>query len=1281
MDKNFMEAFRALERSKKMADTLNTMASVFLSNTADTFESMMTTGMGLIADMADLDRLNVWRNHSMPDGLYASQIYRWDRESGGTTEPTVELKNIPYSKFAPRWEKILPNGKSINSPVRLMPEERILDSLNAVSVFVTPIFLKGNFWGFVIFSDNHNERYFDDECAEMMRSAAFLCANAIIRAEMDREIARANKFNQAILKSAPFGLTVFDENVNIIDCNDEILKICNTTKQNYVNDFYHFCPEYQHGEEKSVDKALRIMKKVMETGTATTTEWIHKNTEGELIPCEITITCIEQDGEYTGLAFAYDMRNIKRLEKEMSKVALINQAILDAMPVGLAVFTGKPAGITDCNAELEKMFKAPKERIISRYFEDFSPKYLPDGRLAYSVGLDILRRALVGESIRIEWPHQTVNGDPVPCELMQTCVQVEDEVIVLAFLYDLSNVKKMEREIRRVAQINQAILDNMPVGMAVFDGTPKVVDCNKELIRMFDAPKEQIISRYYEDFSPEYLPNGRKAIDEAYDINNRAIAGEIVRTEWPHKTLAGEAVPCDLTLMRIKNEDDFVGIGFLYDLSDLKKISQNLHEQGDLLKVRLKQQEFISGITKSFVTSGEIDKLIDEAIIRLRHYLNASRVIIFGIDFDRRDSFLAYSSKAEDVSPPTLPVGDIFNFIESTFPHTLPVNTVTPMLICSDVINDPMLKMLSSLDICAFTCAPLYVEGSFWGILSVERCDKAYQWQEIEVSFIATIASVISGAIMRTVYDSRLKNALERATVASEAKGMFLSNMSHEIRTPMNAIIGMTVIGKSAGDVPRKDYCFEKIENASQHLLGVINDILDMSKIEANKFELSYVEFDFEKMLQRVINIVSFRADEKKQKLTVHIDKSIPRILFGDDQRLAQVITNLLSNAVKFTPEEGSIKLETRFLCKENDEYTVQITVSDSGIGISEKQKQQLFSSFQQADSGTSRKYGGTGLGLVISKNIVELMGGDINLSSEIGKGSSFSFTFKTKRGTKKVPSLSEIGVNWDNVSIMAIDDDKEILDYFSDVMQSFGTNCDTATSGKEALALVGSKGMYDIYFVDWKMPDMDGIKLARELKAKSKTPDQTIIIMISAAEWSGIADEAKKAGVDKFLSKPLFPSSIADAITEAIGLDHIQKKDNTDNYGIFKGYKILLAEDVDINREIVETLVSPTLLELNCAGNGLEAVTMFENAPDYYDLILMDVQMPEMDGYQATRRIREFKHSRAKTIPIIAMTANVFREEIEKCFNAGMNDHVGKPFDIDEFFNILRKYLQEKKQ
>ena len=540
------------------------------------------------------------------------------------------------------------------------------------------------------------------------------------------------------------------------------------------------------------------------------------------------------------------------------------------------------------------------------------------------------------------------------------------------------------------------------------------------------------------------------------------------------------------------------------------------------------------------------------------------------------------------------------------------------------------------------------------------------------------MAKALNKSLEETV-KSRTSQLVEQtitAQKASMAKSDFLSNMSHEMRTPMNAIIGMTAIAKGAEEVERKNYCLQKIEDASTHLLSVINDILDMSKIEANKFELSFEKFNFERMLQKVANVVGYRAEEKHQDFSVYIDKEIPINLIGDDQRITQVIANLMSNAVKFTPEEGSIKLNAYLLEETDNICTVKVEVIDTGIGISAEQKSRLFSSFVQAESNTSRKYGGTGLGLAISKHIVEMMDGSIWVESEPDKGSTFAFTVKAERALDDDPlDLKELGVSWADMRVLVVDDAVETREYFMDIMQRFGSSCDVAASGEEACELIDKKGNYNLYFVDLRMKGMDGIELARHINALESS--WSVIIMISANEWDEIEGDAKGAGINRFLSKPLFPSNIADCINECLGyVNAVRKSAEYDYDSIFRGYRILVAEDVEVNREIVMALLESTELEVDTAENGRVAYEMFRDNPGAYDLIVMDVQMPEMDGYKATRLIRELDFKRAKDIPIIAMTANVFREDIEKCISCGMNDHLGKPIDYDKMISKLCGYL-----
>ena len=539
--------------------------------------------------------------------------------------------------------------------------------------------------------------------------------------------------------------------------------------------------------------------------------------------------------------------------------------------------------------------------------------------------------------------------------------------------------------------------------------------------------------------------------------------------------------------------------------------------------------------------------------------------------------------------------------------------------------------------------------------------------------FVFAMVVMVQRMFRTTTDNAKLLNAKETAEQGNRAKSAFLANMSHELRTPLNAIIGMTNIGKTAHDKERMIYCFKKIEDASHHLLGIVNDVLDLSKIEADKFELSEIEFNFEKMLQRVVNVVSFRADERQQKLTVFIDKAIPKILIGDDQRLAQVLANLLGNAVKFTPEKGFIRIGTYFQGEKDGVCRIQFSVTDTGIGISPEQQSRLFKSFNQADGGTSRKFGGTGLGLAISRNIVEMMGGKIWIESEIGAGSKFAFAINIKRGADAQKRTD----SWDALRILAVDSDPYVLSHFEVIAKSFNVSCDVADSRESVLSFIKQGVTWQVCFINEKVQYADGLAIAGMIK--ENVSGAAVILMIPATTWVVIEEKAKKAGVRKFLSKPLFSSSIAEVINECLGI--VSEQEHVlDVAGLFTGRRILIAEDVEINREIVLALLEPTLAKIDCAANGVEAVKMFSEATDRYDAIFMDMQMPEMDGLEATRLIRALDVPDAKTIPIIAMTANVFRQDIERCIEAGMNSHVGKPLNLDEVIGELRTHLPKER-
>jgi signal transduction histidine kinase/DNA-binding response OmpR family regulator len=699
------------------------------------------------------------------------------------------------------------------------------------------------------------------------------------------------------------------------------------------------------------------------------------------------------------------------------------------------------------------------------------------------------------------------------------------------------------------------------------------------------------------------------------------------------------------------------------------------------LERRLKNQELLTEISRTFVSGNDTHALIDNALGSIGRRIEAERVNIISFDPTKTIGTQEYRWMAEGISPLPEQSFPLVSYITTFFNSEIMSDGTVQSFTCDDIslLANEDFKVLSKIaEVRACCWSPLYIDGKIWGVLSVEMCRQSRKWEDWVIELADTIAHIVSGAITRDIVMQQREQALKEAIRASKAKGEFLSNMSHEMRTPMNAIIGMTHVGKTAKDIERKDYALLKIEEASTHLLGVINDVLDMSKIEANRLELVYNEFSFEKMLKKVVNAMGLRIEDKSQQFYINIDGHIPHFLIGDDQRLAQITINLLSNATKFTPDGGKLRIDAVLVSADDDKCVIKISVSDTGIGMTAEQQERLFKAFTQGDSSTARKYGGTGLGLVISKRLVEMMDGEISVESEPDKGSTFSFTFKATRGGENNEQWLDPSVNWKNVQVLVVDDAPEIRDYLSAVFDRIGVFCDTASNGQEALDMVNEHGAYNIYFVDWRMPVMDGLEFTRIIKSRDREAHRkSVVIMISSTEWSVIKDDAAEAGVDKYLLKPLFASNVVDCLNACLGIERGVAE--TAIYalepGEWRGHRFLLAEDVAINREIFTSIMEDSGAEIVNAVNGVEALRMFIDDPEAYSMIFMDVQMPEMDGLEATRRIREVPHPYAMTIPIVAMTANVFREDIEACIKAGMDDHLGKPLNMEEVFRKLRKY------
>ena len=582
-----------------------------------------------------------------------------------------------------------------------------------------------------------------------------------------------------------------------------------------------------------------------------------------------------------------------------------------------------------------------------------------------------------------------------------------------------------------------------------------------------------------------------------------------------------------------------------------------------------------------------------------------------------------------------------------------------------------------------------------------------------------------------------LEEEKQKAEAATRAKSDFLANMSHEIRTPMNAVIGMAHLALKTDLTPKQQDYLNKIQSSANSLLGIINDILDFSKIEAGKLDMEAAEFDLMEILDNVANVITVKAQEKEDlEVLFYLDPQVPYFLVGDSLRLNQILVNLGNNAVKFT-EQGEILLTARVINSLDDKVTLQFSVRDTGIGMTMEQQNKLFQAFSQADTSTTRKYGGTGLGLTISKRLVNMMGGEIWIESKSGQGTTFNFTADFELGKQTVQSRFETTPDLRGLKVLVVDDNATSRDIFQDILESFSFKVFLAASGAEALdeiARADKEQPFELVVMDWKMPGMDGIEASRHIKTNRKLSKIPAVIMVTAYGREDIMRLADEIGLDGFLLKPVNSSVLFDAIMQALGKEvqdvsrtDRKKEPRTEDLSAISGARVLLVEDNEINQQVAMEILQGAGLEVTVANNGREGVDAAIN--HQFDVILMDIQMPVMDGHTAARKIREWESASADAdadivetqisnddnpelpseiqntksgighpapgiqdpessiqhqassikhpVPIIAMTAHAMAGDEQKSLDAGMNGHVTKPIDPEQLFAALQTWIK----
>ena len=523
---------------------------------------------------------------------------------------------------------------------------------------------------------------------------------------------------------------------------------------------------------------------------------------------------------------------------------------------------------------------------------------------------------------------------------------------------------------------------------------------------------------------------------------------------------------------------------------------------------------------------------------------------------------------------------------------------------------------------------------------------------------------------------NELEKARQAALEANKAKSEFLANMSHDIRTPMNAIVGMTAIAAAhIDDRKQVENCLRKITLSSKHLLGLINDVLDMSKIESGKLTLTTEQISLKEVVEGIVNIMQPQVKTKKQTFDIHVENILTENVWCDGVRLNQVLLNLLSNATKYTPEGGAIHLS---LFEENspkgERYVrIYIKVKDNGIGMSPDFLKRIYESYSRADGARIHKTEGAGLGMAITKYIVDAMEGTIDIQSEPDKGTEFLLTFDFEKADAM--NMDMVLPSW---NMLVVDDDELLCRTAMDALKSIGIKAEWTLSGEKAIELVNEhhkrREDYQIILLDWKLPGMNGIQVAKEIR--HNLGDEVPILLISAYDWSEFEAEAREAGISGFISKPLFKSTLYYALRQYMGTETENGQTLNPNIDL-SGRRILIAEDNELNWEVANELLSDLGVELDWAEDGQICLDKFQKSPEgYYDAVLMDIRMPHMTGYEATKMIRGLNHPDALSIPIIAMSADAFSDDIQHCLECGMNAHIAKPIDVIELTRLLKRYL-----
>jgi len=983
----------------------------------------------------------------------------------------------------------------------------------------------------------------------------------------------------------------------------------------------------------------------------------------------------------------------RKAEQELSEQRALLEEILDNIDEAVVLYDAERRIVT-WNKHYPDM--------INLSAEDFLYK----GRSVYEIGYEVAKRGVYGkgdlEKLATERVEQLWAGKGETeisfgdeREFSVHSKVLPDGGLVIAFK-DITERKRYEMQLLKAKETAEAVNRELAFTKFAFDNAPDAIEwvrssdatmvyVNGHACRLLGYSEKALLNLSVFDIDPVHSKD--RWTNFSQDLKRE---GQMTfESIWKRRD--GTQFPVEISAKSLSYEGEEYFIAFVRDIREHKQAQNDLQKAKEAAEAasrdatrllaetrqRNAELEIINHVGKALTEHLDLDKMISLVGDTLFEAMQPHVVYIALLDETNNELPFPYFRAGEKrIQRKSLKLGQglASRILERREPISCP-NLEVQQQLGVKLRSDSVLTE-------SFLGVPILAGNRAIGVLSIQDFEPD-RYLESDVRTVSTIAANLGIAIENARLYTESQSAKSAAEAATRAKGEFLANMSHEIRTPLNAIVGLSFLAKQTELTPRQYDYLAKIDSSAETLLTVINDILDFSKIEAGKLTMEAAEFYLEEVLNKVADMVSMKADEKGLELIFSTDPSTPDELVGDPLRLGQVLINLVGNAVKFT-EKGEVVVQTRLVEDRGDQVLLKFDVRDTGIGLSEEQTQRLFQAFSQADTSTTRKFGGTGLGLVICKRIVDMLGGRIDVQSGPGNGSTFSFTAVLGRHAKRRPIPLMFAENFRGMRALIVDDSRTARQTLKRILESLKLDVTLADSGTEALRIIEKRTargqQFDMVFTDFKMPLMDGLETARHIKSHGGLSEVPIIIMVTAYGRDDVLQRAQQIGLDGFITKPVSPSTILDGIMTAFGKKSdarlvgklLPSKIEGSLAGI-AGARILLVEDNEINQQVACELLSLVGLEISVAENGQAALEMMDN--DKFDAVLMDVQMPVMDGLEATRRIRAGEQQ--ADIPIIALTAHAMTGDREKSLQAGMNDHVTKPLDPEELFNALVKWIK----